>query len=542
MRLRTKWASVLQIALLVFLVVGLFRAGIEKNLVETITEQEWGRYLFGIGAALTYSRWHIGGYVVDQAIEQKLQSKGLTDDRRLLQTLNLKFPNNLADKKLLQGALDDARQFNASSPVSRDDQRLRGSHGDDVGVAVLTTLSFRLFGLKLASLYYFYFLVLSLTLVLFALAHYQRPASMACAAIMLLAVYMIAVSDVCGFVRTLPPYAGSGGSDFKDPRFFGTIAAFPALHVLALWMRSKYPMDLTNYLILIAQATIFAFAVQVRWPELWVLGALCGYWLIREVSGQTLWLARSASSLFVPSVFALIVALGTLGIALTASPVYREDGDLQHHPFWHNMMTALEGNPEWDTKYLSTVDGARQDDMPLEIARQEIAKLPANERSRYLMRMNWPSPSAVMHFARIRFLEIAQNDPWFVASTFLLYQPRAILKRLSEFYRELFVIMTPTLAGQIVAAVLIILWTARSDPEARLFFAKLLPAAAIFAIASLLPPLIVAPVHPLIMIDCFLWSLFFVGAVLCFAFTRLRWETIRAEQYDQISDPSYWPS
>ncbi len=396
-------ATAIAIALIIVGVAGLFQVGIKKNLVDTLTEQEWGRYLFGIGAALTASRWGIGGYVVDEAIEQKLQSRGLTGDRTILDSLHLKFPENLANSKLLQVALDEARSFDVTPPAPKNDPRLRGSHGDDVGIAIFTALSFRLFGFRLSSLYYSYFLVLGATLLLFILGHRQRPAAMACLAIMVLALYIIGISDICGLMRTLPPYTGTGGSDFKDPRFFGTIAAFPILHMVSLWISRKNAIGVADYVIVTAQAAILAFVIQVRWPTIWALGALCGYWLIRVMSMRDILLCRSTRSAFVLISFLFMVAIGVLATSLGAHPIYRADGDLLHHPLWHNMMTALEANPEWDTKYLGTVNGKRQDDMPAEIARQEIAKLPREEQSRYLMRMDWPSPSAIMHFARIRF-------------------------------------------------------------------------------------------------------------------------------------------
>src|SRR5216683_6262662 len=80
-------------AILVVLLVGAtFRAGVQKGLVGTIGLQEWGRYLFGIGAALTQSRWGIGGYVIDSPIEQKLQTEGLTDNPNQVKALGLAFP------------------------------------------------------------------------------------------------------------------------------------------------------------------------------------------------------------------------------------------------------------------------------------------------------------------------------------------------------------------------------------------------------------------------------------------------------------------
>ena len=36
---------------------------------------------------------------------------------------------------------------------------------------------------------------------------------------------------------------------------------------------------------------------------------------------------------------------------MAAHPVYRIDGDLVHHPLWHNVMISLEMNPELKAAY-----------------------------------------------------------------------------------------------------------------------------------------------------------------------------------------------
>src|SRR5262249_3311543 len=78
------WTACLLMGLIVLLVGATFRVGVEKNLAGTSTTEEWGRHLFGMGAALPRARFGIGGYVVDAPIEQPLQAAGVTADPALL--------------------------------------------------------------------------------------------------------------------------------------------------------------------------------------------------------------------------------------------------------------------------------------------------------------------------------------------------------------------------------------------------------------------------------------------------------------------------
>src|SRR5712691_5817366 len=234
-----KLGNAIAIILIMFLLGATCQLGIEKRLVGSVGVHEWGRYLFGIGAALTQSRWGITGYVIDNTVEQKLQIRGLTDNLDMLKALGVKFPDNLRDERLLQGALETARVFDVPPAATGDYERLRGSGGDDIGLAIYTSLAFFLFGFKVSVLYYTYFALLGLTVLLFVISHHRSPISMTCLLLMVLSLYLLVVSDIVNFTRALPTYSGQPGSDIKDPRFFGTIAAFPALHLLLTWMRRK---------------------------------------------------------------------------------------------------------------------------------------------------------------------------------------------------------------------------------------------------------------------------------------------------------------
>ncbi|MFL5086090.1 MAG: hypothetical protein ACJ8FP_14845, partial [Xanthobacteraceae bacterium] len=246
-----------------------FNAGVEKDLVGTFTSQGWGRYLFGIGAALTQSRFGIGGYVIDNPIEQKLQSEGLTDNPDILKSLGTTFPQNLRDRRLMQNALERARDFAVPPPPPGDHQRLRGAVGDDVGIASFASLSFWIFGVRVPALYYTYFVLLSVAVVLYLLGHWRSPAALTCLGLAVLAIYLLAASNLVNIERNIP--GDTGSVEVKDPRFFGTIAAIPVLHLLVAWARPDAKLTSVDYALIGGQALIFTFALHMRWPLLWLL-------------------------------------------------------------------------------------------------------------------------------------------------------------------------------------------------------------------------------------------------------------------------------
>ena len=89
----TRSVSRLFLAVAAFALLGLiFRVGFEKNLVRTVTPNEWGRTLYGVAAAITQHRFHVGWFAVDTEIEAELQRDGLTGNPQLLTQIGLKFP------------------------------------------------------------------------------------------------------------------------------------------------------------------------------------------------------------------------------------------------------------------------------------------------------------------------------------------------------------------------------------------------------------------------------------------------------------------
>jgi hypothetical protein len=497
----------------------------EKNLVNTLTQQEWTRELYAISAALTKMRFGIAGSAVDRRIFSTLQAAGIARDPP--PDLNVQFPDNLRDAKLLQSALQRAQTIDLPPPapadVHGDYADLMGFSGEDTGLGTYTYLAFRLFGVNIPALTYLYFVIVTASLVLYGIGHWRSVGAMAAVVAVTLALYVVICADIVNFLGFGKLFRNAPGIDLKDPRFLGTIAAIPLLHVIVIWTRPRYRLGPLDYVVVVMQAAIFAFALQIRSPVVWAVLALSAFWLMigalalrrgRSLRSLCDWrLSRSAP---MPIAVLAVLFSAQLLAAVTLHPLYRAQGDVPRHMFWQGMLSSLEVNPEWFAKYGPSVNNATGDSLPEEAARIAIMKLPAEERQQYLAPNGWPKWTALEKFSRIVFFDILRDDPKFVAHAFFIDKRAQAWRSEQFFFGGLFSglpvwnVVIPTAA--VLFLVVLVAWNA--DAQATLLAtAGVLP---LFILLSLLPNWLVA-LSPLVMIDHFVWIVVFLVLLLVIA-------------------------
>src|SRR4029077_8856389 len=197
--------------------------------------------------------------------------------------LNVRFPDNLRDAKLLQSALQRARNLDlpptAPADANGDYSDLMGFAGEDIGLGAYNYLAFRAFGVNIPALTYLYFVILMISLVLYGIGHWRSAGAMVAVAEVVLALYAVVCADFVNFLGSSKLFSGPG-IDLKDPRFLGTIAAIPVLHLIVIWTRPSYRLDPLDYMVVAMQAAIFAFALQIRSPVVWAVLALSVFWMI----------------------------------------------------------------------------------------------------------------------------------------------------------------------------------------------------------------------------------------------------------------------
>jgi hypothetical protein len=289
------------------------------------------------------------------------------------------------------------------------------------------------------------------------------------------------------------------------------LAAIPALHILLVWCLPARRLSAWDYAALAAQAALITFAIHVRWPTLWIVAGLVFCSVVASIA------RRSARELAPGGIVLGIAVIGIAVARLVAHPIYNIEGDLLHHPAWHNMMTSLQNHPTWRERYLPTVGGAWGDPMPGVIAAQEIAKLPADQRAPYFYSwIEMPNPHAVDTFARKRFFEILHEDPRMVLETFLFIAPQQLWSGITSYHASHAAAASPAAIMTIIVALCCALWIAATDAGSAPVLLRLTMCAALLSVLAAVPNFIGGP-HPLYMIDHFLWSFFCVGLALCLA-------------------------
>ena len=388
----------------------------------------------------------IGGYAVDLRIFAVLRSGGFTENPA--PELGVRYPDNFRDAKLLEAALRRAQTADLPPPAPADANGnyndLISFSGEDLGLGTYAYLAFAAFGVTIPALTYLYFAVVTISLLLFGIGHGRSIGAMAAVAAMTLALYVVVCADFVNFLGSSKFFSGAG-IDVKDPRFLGTIAAIPVLHLIVVWTRARYRLGALDYVVVVMQAAIFAFALQIRSPVGWSILALSVFWLVggalvlrRGRSPRSLCDWRQSRSAPMPIAVVVVLLSAQLLAAVTLHPVYRAQGDVPRHMFWQGLLSSLQIEPKWDEKYGASVNNATGDAMPAETARIAIMKLPPEQRRPYLNGDGSTKRTALEKFSRIAFFDILRSDPRFVAHAFFIDKPVAAWRSEWRFFGGLF--------------------------------------------------------------------------------------------------------
>jgi hypothetical protein len=496
----------------------------EKNLVDTMTQQGWSRQLYGISAALTKLRFGIGGSAVDQRLLATLMRSGLTDEPD--PASGVRYPDNLRDAKLLQSALVQAQTIDLPPPRSANTNGeyidLIGFSGEDTGLGTYDGLAFRAFGVNVPALTYLYFVIVTASLALYGIGHWRSVGAMAAVVAVTLALYVVVCADFVNFLGSSTYYRGAG-IDVKDPRFLGTLAAIPLLHVIVMWTRPSYRLGPLDYGVVALQAAIFAFALQIRSPVVWAVLALLAFWLMiaalalrRGRSLRSLWDWRQSRSALIPVTVLAVLLSAQLLAAVILHPVYRAQGDVPRHMFWQGLLSSLQLEPEWDKKYGASVNGATDDAMPAQVARIAIMKLPPEQRQQYLNRDGSTKRTALEKFSRIAFFDILRNDPKFVAHAFFIDKPARAWLSERQFFGGLFSGLPIWNALVPAAAVLFLVFLVAWNADAQATLLATAGVIPLFIVVAWLPNWLVI-LNPMVMIDNFVWIVVFLVLSLVIA-------------------------
>ena len=415
--------------LAIFLVFGAllaaYRIGVDRGFESTIGRETWGRVLFAVGAAITRMDHGGYGYTLSTVIETVLTYGGLTDNPKILNELGTKYPDNLRDTNLINSAIDKAARF--KFPFNPE-QAVRGSGGDDLGFVDYVRVGFLLFGHRLQSLYFAYFLFLGISVAAFIVTFRLRPEYLALLVITCVAHAALFASGLFDSARAL----------LADPRCLGILAVIPGLHIACL-MLSRIRLSVVDQVLAAVQAAILVFAFWIRASAVWVivgLALVASLIALEELRRhRRLPLARLQSV----AILLAVLAAHTLYVVVALHPVYRQKGEISRHVFWHAVFYQLQHHPQWKNKYGAQFDNAIGDQLPQQAAKKYLAKHPSSDPDIYLTAdRSYLTVAAGETYARKAFFDFLINDPIFVFEAAFWYKSKAIADILAEYLGSLF--------------------------------------------------------------------------------------------------------
>jgi hypothetical protein len=497
----------LAVAIVCVSLIAAFRLGIERGFRDTIDNGNWGRVLFGVGTAITQMDHGGYGYALSTVIETILTYGGLTDDAKILAPLGVEFPDNLHDPALINAAIDKAVRF--EWPFNPE-EAIRGSGGDDLGFVDYVRFSFLVFGHNIQALYYTYFLIFGVSAAIFLWTFRSRPA-------LLMLLVITSVAQIILFVSNLfaSPHLGS----ISDPRLLSIMAIVPGLHLGCLLL-DRSPPSIINVVSAIVQSIILVFAFWIRASAIWVILAVAVFAGLIMICGL---LKRQNELKYVWCLGILLAVLAVHMVRVTTAlhPIYRSEGEISHHVFWHTVFYQLQFHPRWNKKYAASYDFATLDELPRVAARKYLLRHPPPHPEKVYLTQDRQylriAPSEA--YIRKAYFEFFANDPRFVLESLLIYNPVGMAIVLAGYLSSLDrTTAIELLSVSVVLFVLAGFLVADSD-ERRLFKHGALLATGGFFV-SLLPILLTAPSYPtmgdqyfalLIMLGCWVVLAFATG-------------------------------
>jgi hypothetical protein len=460
-----------------------FRIGIDRGLRDTIGDAVWGRILFGVGTAITQMDHGGYGYSLSTVVETVLTYGGLTDDPKILAPLGTQFPANLRDPSLINSAIEKAARF--QWPFNPD-EAVRGSGGDDLGFVDYVRLSFLLFGHKIQSLYYSYFLIFGISAAAFLYAFRAQRAY-------LMLLIVTSVAQVILFSSNL--FGSHNLGSLADPRFLSIMGFIPGLH-LACLLLDRCPPSFMNGALATVQSIILVFAFWIRASAIWIILAVAlfaGFVAIRGLLVGRKHLRRIWSA----GVMFAVLGVHTLWVTVTLHPVYRSKGEISHHVLWHAVFYQLQFHPGWNKKYAASYDFAVLDEMPLVAAKKYLQRhAPPHPEDVYLTSdRQYLRVTSAETYIRKAYFEFLVNDPAFVLESLLIYNPLGMAAVFAGDLSSLVQITVTQIIGISIVALILAGVLAADAEQRRLFRHGALLVTGGFLV-SLSPILLTVPNYP----------------------------------------------
>jgi hypothetical protein len=311
-------------------IFAVFTGGVRRGMDSVIA---WGPASEQNGMAVAISElvYGLNSYVAHAAVVDALvdgMSRG-TDGIN-----DPKFKKNLANPEVINEALAAAISLGPQPEGFVSQRSLRTMVYDDIGIVDYDKIAFSLFGFRIQSLYYLFFVILSLSAAAFILQFWRSPMAQLLLLCNLLA-FWLELHEPHMFSIDMPSLWGM--------RHGSTLAILPMWHI-ALLLAYRARLSWLAVLLAVVQIAIIVLAMRIRGSAAWTvlfLAALSLFFAFQAwrnfQPGEASFARGVRAGLRWPFVLLLIgLAASKAYTDSRLHPAYYTDDIMPYHGAWHS--------------------------------------------------------------------------------------------------------------------------------------------------------------------------------------------------------------
>jgi hypothetical protein len=380
------------------------------------------------------------GYVGRTEVLQTLFNAGFTGRQDYLDKLGIQYPANSEMPDLINDAIQKALALkDLPKNSSFANRQLYVPEANDPGLVDYVSWSFDIFGFRIESLYYFYFLVLGVSIGLFLIC-FRADALPLVALSGLMVAFLILLSSRL--------FEGVWLRTVFNQRFLTSLCFVSYLHLLFTLLIYRRP-TWSRVVVTVLQAAIFVFVMFTRSSAVWLILSLA---LIIAVNvmfrlGRPEQETKATKAAKLGFSWPLVLLVGGVlcSVVYKASilhPIYSIGIFLPYHMVWHNAYMGLAVHPDWNE-----VGDKRDGKLLAEPLTDNMAWMGAavEAEQRYGLAGGYlnnteigglPGIKMALHEKLIkeRLLRFAFQHPRYMLELMLWYKPKRLLEELVSAY------------------------------------------------------------------------------------------------------------
>ena len=419
--------------LAVFIFISTYLLGIKNGMDQKIPPEAYGRILSGYAGAFTKDKLQQDGFVLSNLIYFDLENQFTSPSTNILENLGLTKDKVGSSAIYIDILLNKIANENKKYQNLTD---IRGFGADDFGIITYVEIANYIFGIHIRALYYLFFLIYGISMLIAFLSLKKDLIGQL--------VVIIVAAVIYSFTFNSGVVLGVSTSTLEtvyNPRYLGILCIIPIINIILL-ISKIYQFSFKNFFYVFVLSAIIFFSIHLRSSA---FGVPLGLILILLFSAISIFrvIQRKESiknwgSLYLkinwPALVVLFtIALGYLCVNISLNNVYKKEGWLTHHAFWHSVYYSLQQNPKWNEKYLQAYNNKVGDEMPWEGIYQYLKNNPHVDASIYY----YPSTNQINYtgmevLGKKAFFDFTIKNPVFVVKTFLIYKPISYIKSFIE--------------------------------------------------------------------------------------------------------------